>query len=162
MIDGAAADPYDALVRAKETDIRLVMINGIARYGVPDVMQHPRAGERDGARGRASSPALPEQETADPDVAEVSLSTATGSLRDALRDIAKLAKETEKPKPAAREPARPRRAGRARSGRWRSTRSRTAASTCVRDCRSAGRATSPVPSAPRARSPGPRRPSRPS
>jgi hypothetical protein len=32
-------DPYDALIRATETDLRLVMINGIARYGAPDVMQ---------------------------------------------------------------------------------------------------------------------------
>ena len=41
------------------------------------------------------------QETADPDVAAVSLSTATTTMRDALRDIAKLAKKAEAPKPAA-------------------------------------------------------------
>jgi hypothetical protein len=40
------------------------------------------------------------QETADPDVAQVPLSTATTTLREALHDIAKLAKETEKPRPA--------------------------------------------------------------
>ena len=40
VIGGTTADPYDALIRAKETDIRLVMINGVARYGVPEVMQH--------------------------------------------------------------------------------------------------------------------------
>jgi hypothetical protein len=33
VVGGTVADPYDALIRAKETDIRLVMINGIARYG---------------------------------------------------------------------------------------------------------------------------------
>ena len=41
------------------------------------------------------------QETGDPDVAAVSLSTATASLQDALDHIAKLAKKAEKPKPAA-------------------------------------------------------------
>ena len=38
VIDGTAGDPYDALIHAKETDIRLVMINGVARYGVPALM----------------------------------------------------------------------------------------------------------------------------
>jgi NAD(P)-dependent dehydrogenase (short-subunit alcohol dehydrogenase family) len=40
------------------------------------------------------------QETADPDVAQVSLSKATDILEKALHDIAKLAKEMEKRKPA--------------------------------------------------------------
>ena len=38
VIDSATGDPYDALIRAKETDIRLVMINGVARYGMPALM----------------------------------------------------------------------------------------------------------------------------
>jgi 5-methylthioadenosine/S-adenosylhomocysteine deaminase len=38
VIEGIPGDPYDALIRAKETSIRLVMINGVARYGVPDLM----------------------------------------------------------------------------------------------------------------------------
>jgi len=39
------------------------------------------------------------QETADPDVAVVPLSTARKQLRDALLNIARLAKDEEKPKP---------------------------------------------------------------
>ena len=42
------------------------------------------------------------QETADPDVAPVSLSAAVDTMRDALLNIAKLAKQAEKPKPPAR------------------------------------------------------------
>ena len=35
---GRQGDPYEALIKAKETSIRLVMINGVARYGVPALM----------------------------------------------------------------------------------------------------------------------------
>ena len=39
VIEGATGDPYEALIKAKETSIRLVMINGIARYGTPALMK---------------------------------------------------------------------------------------------------------------------------
>lgn len=101
VIDSTAGDPYDALVRAKETDIRLVMINGIARYGIPALMA-PLAPENQTVRvGGEVRRLFLKQATADPDVAAVSLRTATVLLRAALRDIAKLAKEAEKPRPAA-------------------------------------------------------------
>ncbi len=101
VIDGTAADPYDALIRAKETDLRLVMINGVARYGIPEVMTMlaPNDNETVQVGGQIRRLFL-KQETADPDVAQVPLSKATTRLRKALHDIAKLAKETEKPKPA--------------------------------------------------------------
>jgi hypothetical protein len=101
VIDSTTGDPYDALVRAKETDIRLVMINGIARYGIPALMA-PLALENQTVRvGGEVRRLFLKQATADPDVAAVSLRTATVRLRAALRDIAKLAKEAEKPRPAA-------------------------------------------------------------
>jgi hypothetical protein len=69
-----------------------------------------RRARRDAATGRPSDQTVRvgwqtrrlflTQETADPDVAQVPLSTATTTLREALHDIAKLAKETEKPRPA--------------------------------------------------------------
>ena len=43
-----------------------------------------------------------EQETADPDVDQVSLRTAIATLREAFLDIKKLAREAEKPKKAVR------------------------------------------------------------
>ena len=45
VIAGKAGDPYEALIQAKETTIRLVMINGVARYGMPGFMGRlaPRA-----------------------------------------------------------------------------------------------------------------------
>ena len=42
VIEGRAGDPYDALIRAKETDVLLVMINGVARYGIPALMARSR------------------------------------------------------------------------------------------------------------------------
>ena len=101
VIDGTAADPYDALIRAKETDLRLVMINGIARYGVSEVMQRLAPNDQTVSVGGQTRRLFLKQETADPDVAQMPLSEAVSTLREALRDIATLAKETEKPKPAS-------------------------------------------------------------
>ena len=101
VIDGTAGDPYDALIHAKETDIRLVMINGVARYGVPALMALLAPDDQTVRVGGQSRKLFLKQETSDPDVAVVSLSKATSQLRDALLNIAKLAKEAEKPKPAA-------------------------------------------------------------
>jgi len=97
VITTVATDPYEALIRAKETDIVLVMINGIARYGVPALMQQLATdGETLRVGGQARQLYL-KQESADPDVAQVPLGNASSALADALHDIARLAKETEKP-----------------------------------------------------------------
>ena len=112
VIDGTSGDPYDALVRAKETDIRLVMINGVARYGVPALMTPLAPEDQTVTVGGQSRRLYLKQETLDPDVAVLPLSEATAQLRKALLNIAKLAKEAEKPKPTAARraldaPARP-------------------------------------------------------
>jgi 5-methylthioadenosine/S-adenosylhomocysteine deaminase len=104
VIDSMATDPYKALLHARETDIRLVMINGVARYGWPKVMAKLAPNDQTITVGGKTRRLFLKQETADPDVAQVSLSQATDALSDALHDIAKLAKETEKAKLVA--PAR--------------------------------------------------------
>jgi 5-methylthioadenosine/S-adenosylhomocysteine deaminase len=101
VIDGAAGDVYDAVIHTSETDIRLVMINGVARYGVSELMALLSPGGETVRVGGELRKLFLKQQTADPDVAAVSLSTATTTMRDALRDIAKLAKKAEAPKPAA-------------------------------------------------------------
>jgi 5-methylthioadenosine/S-adenosylhomocysteine deaminase len=95
VIEGTAADPYDALIRARETDLQLVMINGIARYGAPEVMRQLAPNDQTIRVGGQIRRLFLKQETADPDVAQVSVGRATDTLRAALHDIAKLAKETE-------------------------------------------------------------------
>ena len=102
VIDSMATDPYKALLNARETDIRLVMINGIARYGWPDIMTKLAPNNQTTKVGGQTRSLFLEQETADPDVGQISLSKATDSLHIALSDIAKLAKEIEKPQPAVR------------------------------------------------------------
>ena len=104
VIDSMATDSYKALLHARETDIRLVMINGVARYGWPEVMTKLAPNDQTISVDGKTRRLFLKQETADPDVAQVSLSQATDALRDALHDIAKLAKETEKAKLVA--PAR--------------------------------------------------------
>jgi hypothetical protein len=98
-IDGDDGDAYEALIKAKETSIRLVMINGIPRYGTPGMMKAlGHVGEALRVGGRARQLFL-EQQTADPDVAAVPLATARSVLRKAFRNLPKLAAEIEKPKP---------------------------------------------------------------
>ena len=99
VIAGKVGDPYEALIQAKETSIRLVMINGVARYGVPALMGALGAqGETLRVGGQMRRLYL-EEETGDPDVARVSLRQARSALRTAFRDLPKLARELENPKP---------------------------------------------------------------
>lgn len=99
VIADQEGDPYDALIRAKETAISLVMINGVARYGLPRLMKSfVTTGETVRVGGQTRRLFL-QQETGDPDVAPVSLRTASSTLKKVFRDLPKLARELEKPKP---------------------------------------------------------------
>jgi cytosine/adenosine deaminase-related metal-dependent hydrolase len=103
VINGATGDPFDTIIRAKETDIRLVMVNGVARYGAPEVMALLAPEDQTVSVAGQSRRLFLKQTTGDPDVAAVTLRTATTKLREALLTIAKLARETEKLKPPARK-----------------------------------------------------------
>lgn len=83
---------------AKETAIRLVMINGVARYGMPGLMSALGAqGETLRVGGKTRSLYL-DQATADPDVSGMSWGAARSALRVALRNLPKLARKLENPK----------------------------------------------------------------
>ena len=98
VIDGKVGDPYEALIKSRETSIRLVMINGVARYGLPALMGALGPGGEALRVGGKTRRLFLEQETGDPDVANVSLSAARSTLRAALHDLPELARELEKPK----------------------------------------------------------------
>jgi 5-methylthioadenosine/S-adenosylhomocysteine deaminase len=86
-VHGTAGDPYDAVVDADENDLDLVVINGIPRAGTRALMAElGYAGEtvKIGRRKRVVNLA---QETADPDVAAVSVAGAIGTLTQALHDL---------------------------------------------------------------------------
>jgi 5-methylthioadenosine/S-adenosylhomocysteine deaminase len=99
VIDGKQGDPYEALIKAKETSIRLVMINGVARYGVAQLMGALGAEGQTLNVGGEKRRLFLQQATGDPDVVGVSLSAARSALRTAFRDLPKLARELEKPQP---------------------------------------------------------------
>lgn len=99
VMAGQEGDPYDALIRAQETAISLVMINGVARYGLPRLMKRlTPQGETVRVGGQTRRLFL-QQETGDPDVGAVSLRTARSVLKKAFQDLPTLARELEKPKP---------------------------------------------------------------
>lgn len=98
VIAGQEGDPYETLIQAKETSISLVMINGVARYGLSGLMTALTSkGETVRVGGKTRRLFL-QQETADPDVAQVSLRAARIALRKAFRDLPKLARELESPR----------------------------------------------------------------
>ena len=99
VIAGKVGDPYEGLIQAKETAIQLVMINGVVRYGIPELMRALGADGQSLRVGGETRRLFLEQNTADPEVANVPLSTANNALSTAFRDLRKLARELEKPKP---------------------------------------------------------------
>ncbi len=99
VIAGKTGDPYEALIKAKETAIRLVVINGIARYGMPSLMVALGAKGQTVQVGGVTRRLFLEQQSGDPDVANLSLSQAKSALTKAFRDLPKLARELENPKP---------------------------------------------------------------
>jgi hypothetical protein len=104
-VEGTTGDPYEALVRARETDIRLVMINGIARYGTVELMKALAPGGEPVKVGGQARRLYLAQATSDPDVAPVTLGKAKATLREAFRTIAALARQAERPSVSRRRRA---------------------------------------------------------
>ena len=75
---------------------------GLRGYGIPTLMKGLVPTFETIRVGGEPRALFLTQDNADPDVAQVPLGTATTKLRTAFRDIAKLAKETENPKPTRR------------------------------------------------------------
>ena len=101
VIHGAAGDPYEALVRATETSVRLVVINGVPRYGVRELMDPLGAGDQTVRVGGETRRLFLKQETVPGEVAALRLSTARSTLAGAFRDIRKLARDLEARPPDA-------------------------------------------------------------
>lgn len=99
---GTADDPYTALVRAGDADIRLVVIDGVARYGLRDLVKALASGEElekvsaTGAGGRVVNL---HDAAGDPLVAGLTLADATDRLTTALADLPALAARPPRPAP---------------------------------------------------------------
>lgn len=103
VVSGTTGDPYESLLTAKETSIRLVMINGVARYGLPSLMQQLGATGEEFRVGGLVRTIFLQQESADPTVGTLSLKVATRALKEALGNLPQLAREREQPETAPRE-----------------------------------------------------------
>lgn len=101
VLRGDSRDPYAALLDAEETDVSLVMIGGVARFGTPALVR--RLGEADGLDDDGESIRIGglarlmrlRDEEADPDVAAIPLTRATDKLVDALSRLPELARALE-------------------------------------------------------------------
>jgi hypothetical protein len=101
VVNGTSADPYDQLIRAKETDITLVVINGIPRFGQNTFMSELGATGESLMIGGQKRMLFLKQDTQDPLVGAMKLSQATATLKDALSKLPTLAKKLEQPQPIA-------------------------------------------------------------
>ncbi len=90
VLTGKPADPYRALMKAGERSIQMVMINGIARCGVPDLMKSCGVKDESFTVGGEKRILNLAQETGDLDVASISLAQAQRTLTKALHDLPKL------------------------------------------------------------------------
>lgn len=117
VIDGKQGDAYSALIAAHETDIRLVMINGVPRLGLNALMKKfvlpASKTELVRVNGKQRTLYL-EQATSEPAVGALSLAEASATLTNAFSKLAQLAKRLEEGSPIASlgiPSARPRSAG---------------------------------------------------
>jgi hypothetical protein len=101
VVNGTSADPYDQLIRAKETDITLVVINGVPRFGRTTFMSELGAKGEAITIDRQRRTLFLKQDTQDPLVGAIKLSRAKATLKDALSKLPALAKALEQPKPVA-------------------------------------------------------------
>ncbi|MFD3525010.1 amidohydrolase family protein [Streptomyces sp. NPDC058653] len=99
---GTADDPYTALVQARDTDIQLVVIDGIARYGLRDLVGALVSdGELEEVSGTGADDRVVNLDDAagDPLVAGLTLAEATDRLTTALADLPALAARPPQPAP---------------------------------------------------------------
>jgi cytosine/adenosine deaminase-related metal-dependent hydrolase len=100
VLNGTPQDPYSALIKATESSIQLVMINGVPRYGDPGIMKSLGASGESLTLGGTKRMLHLAQKTADPDVAIISLRQAQTTLSKALKDLPTL--KPPAPRPAKR------------------------------------------------------------
>lgn len=92
VIRGDKGDPFEQLVHLEETDLLLVMINGIARYGLPSLVSpatNAMSEESLTVGGKKRSINLFDP-LADPAIGEISLAQAKALLSDTMHDLPQL------------------------------------------------------------------------
>ncbi len=97
VVNGREGDPYQRLLHARETSITLVVINGVARYGQPRLMERLGEATEEIQVGRSTRHFDFAQDTGDPVVGALTLSKATDMLNDGLSRVPELARILEAP-----------------------------------------------------------------
>lgn len=98
VVQGLTGDPYAHLLKAKETDITLVVIGGAPRVWRPK-LKHFGAGTETWRVGRSARVLNLAQAEADPVVGNLTLGAAQARLQDGLGRLKELAEQLEHPKP---------------------------------------------------------------
>jgi hypothetical protein len=96
VVDSRSGDPYMTLIEARETDVVLVVIDGVRRYGTYRLMRSIKGLERWEVGGSWRRLNL-QQESADPVVGELTLREAVDRLVQGLSDLPELAAALETP-----------------------------------------------------------------
>ncbi|HKY68329.1 MAG TPA: amidohydrolase family protein, partial [Acidimicrobiales bacterium] len=99
VVDGRGGDPYEHLIRARESAVTLVVIDGVPRYGQPSLMQPFTGGhavERRRVGGAARVLDLTDA-AADPLIGDLTLEAAEARLAEGLRTLPELARVLENP-----------------------------------------------------------------
>lgn len=99
VIDGNQGDEYAHLINARETDISLVLIDGVIRYGRISIVEGFDQNAEDWDVGGQPRKISLAEDTADPDVGALTLREAYDKLADGLNHLPELAKQLEDPSP---------------------------------------------------------------
>jgi hypothetical protein len=96
VIEGEKGDPYQHLLKADESDVKLVLVGGKPRYGQRSLVTRLGAkGLEDVTVGGRKRVLNLRQESADPAVGKISLAEAADRLQKALKNLKQLAKKAE-------------------------------------------------------------------
>ena len=101
VVGGNGGDPYLHLIRAHETDIALVVIDGVRRCGLPKLMPAKRSGLEDWTVGRQKRRLDLRGADMDPLTAGLTLRKAATRLAKGLKTLKSLAKTLENPRTGA-------------------------------------------------------------
>ncbi|SDE61236.1 Cytosine/adenosine deaminase [Variovorax sp. CF079] len=99
VVEGTAGDPYQQLIRAKESDLALVMINGVGRIGDAALMRKLGFAGETLKIGGANHMLFLAHPAEDPLTQNLTLSAAGDRLTRALRGLPALARMAERPRP---------------------------------------------------------------
>lgn len=97
VVDDDNTDPYASLLRADESEVRLVMIGGVARVGVPSIVRALGSSGEDVVVGGRPRLLNLSQRSADPAVGKLTLRAARRTLTEVLEELPSNARKLTAP-----------------------------------------------------------------